>query len=319
MSLKDANEARMLLKRLDMNGNLVVWSYNPLYTGFFRAFGQRLDVFDTVDNWMTHSSHKHHKELLATNYKKISHEADVIFTVSENLVDFYKTFHRVKDVFHIPNGVDLDIFQKTTLEAKFSEAFKKIPHPRLGYLGSITQDRVDIDLIAYIAKNNPDKSVVLAGPVWKGLRHEVQRKLLWCHNVSMLGRIPYQQTPAVMDQFDVCLNPHQFSNFIRYTDPMKIYEYLALGKPVVSSANEGLEKYQDLIYLCSTRRDFHDKIKLALHEDDPHRLCSMRMQWASQNSYQSRVDQMIEIIFKNFSINFADETLLDRFQTQHHS
>src|SRR4030042_2395274 len=153
-------ELQKILAKENMQNNLIAWNYNPMYTDYFDKFNQKLNIFDAVDNWQEHSSYKKYKEKLKQNYQTIKEKSDLIFTVSENLKK--ELFGNKENISWLPNGVDLEYFQGI---AEISPKLKNIPEPIIGFLG-ILQDRIDADILLTLAKNNPDKSIALAGPIW---------------------------------------------------------------------------------------------------------------------------------------------------------
>lgn len=276
----------------------VVVSYFPMFVGQFGQLNQDLDVFETVDNWLEHPSYFKYRELLQQNYQTISEKANLIFTVAESLVDFFKSLGRTKDVYWVPNGVDAEHFVCAAKSAPSDIA--KIPHPIVGYVGTI-QNRVDIDLLEYLAKNNPDKSLALVGPTWpeflKSLRPvapEIKR-LKKYSNIYFLGRKPYQKTPDYIRQFEVAIIPHKVDKFIQFTHSMKLFDYLACGKPVVTTPPSGVDKFSHFVYIAQDYATFNDKIQKALQEDRSD-LAQLRLEAARQNNWCSRSDEILNKI-----------------------
>ncbi|MGC9049114.1 MAG: glycosyltransferase [Patescibacteria group bacterium] len=275
----------------------IVWSYFPMFVDYFGQINESLTVFDTVDNWLEHPSYFKYKEKLKMNYQIIAQKSDLIFTVAESLIDFFKNLGREKDVYWVANGVDLEHFQKITGVPK---DIQKIPRPIIGYIGTI-QNRVDINLLEYLAQKNPDKSLVLVGPTWpeflKKFRRpaiEIQR-LKKYKNVYFLGRKPYQESPNYIHQFDVAIIPHKLDEFIKYTHSLKLLEYLACGKPVVTTPASGVEKFSHLVYITQDYRDFNEKIQKALSENKPE-LGRLRIEVVKEYFWQSKIEQIMEII-----------------------
>jgi glycosyltransferase involved in cell wall biosynthesis len=127
---------------------------------YWQSLGQKFTIFDAVDNWLNHSSYQKYKEQLKASYDLIEKQADLIFTVSPNLVHF---FGDQPNVYWLPNGVDTKHYsQKFSL---INRDIADIPKPVIGYIGVI-QDRVDLKLLEHLAVANPSKSIVLVGPVW---------------------------------------------------------------------------------------------------------------------------------------------------------
>lgn len=275
----------------------IIWSYFPIFVDYFGQLGENLTIFDAVDNWVEHPSFKEYKEKLRTNYQIISQKSNLIFTVSESLVDFFKSLGREKDVYWISNAVDVGHFQKTT---EVPKDIQKIPHPIIGYIG-IIQNRVDINLLEYLAQKNPDKSLVLVGPTWpeffkKFRRPAVEiRRLKKYKNVYFLGRKSYQDSPNYIHQFDIAIIAHRLDEFTKSMYPLKLLEYLACGKPVVTTPVSGVEKFSHLIYIAQDYRDFNEKIQKTLTENNPE-LIRLRIEAARANSWQSKVEQMMDLI-----------------------
>jgi len=258
--------------------NVVIWSYDPMFIKNLEIIAQRvkykLFVFDAVDDWRPHSAFKRFRNKLERNYSIIRNDADLIFTVSKNLKDELFSA-RNHDIYWVPNGVEVDRF---TAALKYPPArMQDIPHPIIGYQG-IIQDRFDIDLVKYVAEKNPDKSIVLVGGRnesrfsfghgWKSFNKFLELQLGGYKNIYLLPFVPYEQLPQYINQFDIGIVPHKLNLLTRSMNPLKIYEYLACGKPVVATDNKDMEQFGDLIYVGRTQEEFNQQIQLAFKEDN---------------------------------------------------
>jgi glycosyltransferase involved in cell wall biosynthesis len=275
----------------------IIWSYFPMFVDYFGKLKENLTVFDTVDNWILHPSYAKFKEKLKENYKIIAEKSDIIFTVANTLIDFYKDLGREKDVYFIPNGVNVEFFKEPT---EIPKEFKNIPRPIIGFVG-IIQQRVDIDLIEYLASKNRDKSFVLIGPIWPQFLKRLRKptidikKLKKYKNIYLLGRKPYQKIGNYIHQFDVAIIPYKLTEFIKFTSPLKLYEYLATGKPVVTTPIPQTEQFSHLIYLAKDYREFNEKIQKALNENKKE-MAQLRIKIAEENSWKKRYEEMINLI-----------------------
>lgn len=247
------------LKRIDVK-NVVLWSYLPSMVGYFGQFGEGVSVFDAVDSWLEHASYVKLRSRLQLNYQTIRHQADVIFTTSPDLVKF---FDRPNCSF-VPNGISAE--QIAGASRLVGRDLVNIPRPIIGYGGTLQENRLDMDLLAYLARANPTKSFVLIGPVWPGARKAVERKLRPLHNVYLLGRKPYREALSYYREFKVALIPHQVNEFNRQTNPLKLYDYLALGRPVVATKGVGLDDFGDVVHLAATPEEFNQALLKALNE-----------------------------------------------------
>lgn len=274
----------------------IIWSYFPMFIKYFDDIKSDITVFDAVDNWIEHPSFANFKHTLKKNYQTIADKSDIIFTVAEPLLDFFKIFGREKNIHWIPNGVDVNRFtnyksQITNQKSEILNLKSKIKEPIIGYVGTI-QNRVDIDLLEYIAKNNPEKSFVFIGPVWKGV--EIKR-LKKYKNIYLLGRKPHDLVPLYIKQFDICIIPHKLDEFIKYTYSLKLIEFLSCGKPVVTFKTPETKLFADLIYAADDYKDFNKKLDIAL-KSDTIEMREKRIERVKTEDWRLKVNEMIKIL-----------------------
>lgn len=281
-------ELSKIKERLDLE-NLVVWSYNPFISNLKeikKALNAKITVFDGVDDWSEHSVYKRQKKLLKKNYQDIKNEADVIFTVSKELKE--RLFGDISKAHWVSNGVDVEHFKNKT--ERIPNSMKDLKHPIVGYEGVI-QDRFDIDLIKYLAQKNPDKSFVFVGWLWRGLDGIINREFGNLENVRFVGRKTYNELPDYMHLFDVAIIPHKVNEFTKTMNPLKIYEYLACGKPIVSANVSGVEEFKNFIKVAENKEEFNQYINDAL-KSDSEELRLARLQEAGKHTWEKRVGAM---------------------------
>ncbi len=203
-----------------------IWSWDPFVEiqWLKKIFPSAVMVFDAVDDWSAHPVYIRKREILKKRYHDIYDSCDVIFTVSAELKDRY--FHNHPRTYHVPNGVNCAVFDRARQETK------KTPTPQVVYVGVI-QERFDIGLVVECAKTLPHVHFVIAGPVWKGIGLNALTRY---DNVILKGVVSYTMVPGLLAQSWVGIVPHTVNEFTCSMDPMKIYEYLAAGISVVSTA-----------------------------------------------------------------------------------
>jgi glycosyltransferase involved in cell wall biosynthesis len=274
---------------IDLNfGDFILWSYYPFIRPYWQLLGQKLTVFDAVDNWLLHSSYQKVKAKLAKCYDIIKDEADVVFTVAKSLLNF---FDDQPNVYWVPNGVDLVHYNQNF--SLVNRDIADIRKPIIGYIGVI-QDKLDMELVKYIAEKNQDKSIVLVGPIWAE-QDEARDNLMKLPNVHFLGYKTYTEAPMYIQQFDLGIVPHKAGNFSASTNPMKIYEYLACGKPVVSTSNVGSENISDLVAIASDYAEFDKMINQALTLDKD-KVKAQAQEVVKQYSWFNAVNKMLDLI-----------------------
>lgn len=278
------------LKALGFNENkLISWSYDPLNPEFFDQWPHSFKVFDAVDNWAAHQSHLKRAEKLMENYCAIGEKADVIFMVNEALLTL---FPKTKNAITIYNGVDNNFFAEKSkiVPRELLEARR----PIIGYIG-ILEARVDTDLLLDVINKNPDKTVAIIGGTlsrmpWqkKTFNPKVLKKF---KNVVWCGRVPYNEMNLFVHSFDVAIVPHKITALTKSMDPMKIYEYLAAGKPVVTTSVVDHKKFKGLIYSAKNNTEFISMINEALTNDNDGARAK-RQELARHFSWTNRFSEM---------------------------
>ncbi len=286
--LHDSTLRRRLKRAADVLGmsDHVLWVADPLMAKHMGQSGECLRVFDADDDWSAHPQLKYIRRAVRGGYEVARSKADIIFAVSEALAgDFGKSRDRV---YWQPNGVDLRLFDTGTLPPS---DIARLPRPVFGYVG-VMQQRLDVDAIRLLALQNPGASVVLVGPEVTPGHFEPLRKL---NNVHFLGRRDHALIPAYLKSFDVCIMPHVADALTRSMNPLKIYEYLAAGRPVVVTGLAGFEDAADLIVTAPSAGAFAvSAAEIAARGDDG--LSGARREYASRHSWSSRVDEMLSIV-----------------------
>ncbi|HEV1284001.1 MAG TPA: glycosyltransferase [Bryobacteraceae bacterium] len=234
-------------------------------------------VYDCMDDWDTFENlgnfNRDEEVLLAG-------ECDVLVVTAEKLR--MKFEDRSLQPLLVRNGADFEFFRAAEPLAELSP----IRRPLVGYFGAIA-DWIDLDLVHEVARARPQYSFALAGQIFN---RDVSA-LESLPNVHLLGSRPYEQMPNLLAAFDVCIIPFKLNKVTHATDPVKLYEYLSQGKPVVATAMDELRAWEHLLYLSPDAADFLVKLDAAVAEADP-ALKEQRIDFARQNNWIARVDQI---------------------------
>ncbi|MBV9545300.1 MAG: glycosyltransferase, partial [Chloroflexi bacterium] len=157
----------------------------------------------------------------------------------------------------VPNGVDAAHF---AAPAEPADELRSLPRPVLGFVGGLAQ-WVDLDLLAQVARARPDATIVLVGPVSTDVS-----PLVGLPNVRVLGPRPYVDVPRFLAAMDVALIPFVNDAVTYHADPIKAYEYLAAGVPIVATDLPALRRLRPLVRLAETPSEFLSQIEAALAE-----------------------------------------------------
>ena len=226
---EDAREAT--LKRLldahlaSQHGALVAWYYTPMMLPFSRHIEPAVLVFDAMDEL---SKFKFAPARLLDLEQELIDRADVVFTGGSSLFEAKKDRH--SNVHCFPSSVDRAHFAKARARLFDPADQEDLPRPRLGFYGVI-DERFDTELLAKAAEMRPDWSFVMVGPVVKIGEEDLPKR----PNIHYLGPKTYDQLPSYLSGWDVALMPFAMNESTQFISPTKTPEYLAGGKPVVST------------------------------------------------------------------------------------
>lgn len=207
----------------------VLWYYTPMMLAFSRrqAGAASCVVYDCMDEL---SNFRFAPERLKTLERDLVGLADVVFTGGYSLYEAKRGWHA--NIHPFPSSVDRGHFaQARALNAAEPNDQAHLPHPRLGFYGVI-DERMDLELIAALADAHPEWSIVMVGPVVKVDPADLPRR----YNLHYLGGKGYADLPRYLSGWDVALMPFAINDSTRFISPTKTPEYLAGGKPVVSTA-----------------------------------------------------------------------------------
>lgn len=282
---------RRFVKRFP-GDRMIVWLSNPMQAYALDVFPDRdVLVYDWMDAWEHFEGLpvEDPQELLDLN-DKVVQAADVVFAVSRRLWERAQAMNH--KAFLIPNATDYELFGGMSDSGPMAPEILSIPSPRIGYLGRIG-DRVDFALLEYVARARPEWSIVLIGPVWKN-RQEEAKVLAARPNVYFLGPKRYKTLPTYVRGFDVCTIPHTCDELTASMDPIKLYDYLATGKPIVSTHVAGVDRFADVVYIGDTPEEFMAGLEAALCEDGSK--AGRRLAYARENTWPQRAEQVWRII-----------------------
>ena len=246
---------RQMLDRLLVTESLreyVLWYYTPMALDFTRHLKPSVTVFDCMDEL---SAFKNAPARLRTLEKELFTRADLVFTGGHSLYEVKKSQHPCVHAF--PSSIDRDHFGKARItQTPEGEPLDQheIPHPRFGFFGVI-DERFDIDLLAAVSERRPEWHFVMIGPVVKIDPETLPRRA----NIHYLGNKPYRDLPTYLAGWDVAVLLFARNDSTRFISPTKTPEYLAAGKPVIStSITDVVRPYGEngLVEIADTPEDF---------------------------------------------------------------
>ncbi len=273
----------------EMISDYTAWYYTPMALPFTQHLNPQLIIYDCMDEL---SAFKNAPTELRDFEKELLRMADVVFTGGVSLYEAKKHLHN--NIHAFPSSIDVPHFA-TARTIKVDPADQKeIPHPRLGFFGVI-DERMDIKLIDGIASLRPDWHLVMIGPVVKIDPNTLPKRA----NIHYLGMKDYKDLPAYLSGWDLAMLPFAQNESTKFISPTKTPEYLAAGKPVVStSIRDVVRPYgkEKLVYIADTPEDFVKSAEMAMKEaqEDPSWLKRVD-QFLSQLSWVNTCQQMASL------------------------
>jgi len=270
----------------------VLWLSYPLQAWALDAFQQRvLACYDWTDDWAAFDvlPVEDPQELVDMN-DRILRQADVVFAVSEELTRRAAVVNL--HTYRAPNATDPKLLETAGSEGPVAEVLRELPRPIIGYIGQIA-DKVDYNLIHAVSQARPNWSFIFVGPVWY-TKQALVEALAARPNVYFMGPCPYRELPPYLRGFDACILPHRISPLTCSMDPIKLYDYLASGKPIVSTGVAGVERFTDVVYVGNTAQEFLAALDRAVQENGV--LRERRLSYARQNTWPQRAAEMWGVV-----------------------
>lgn len=265
-----------------------LWCYSPTSCDLIKEIPNSGVIYDCVDR---HSAYKGmiNPAVVDKMEEDLTRRASQVFCTAQGLYETLETYN--KNTKLIPNGAAYEIFSKAaTVEQKRDSAKK----PVFGFVGML-QECIDYDCIEALAKAYPHGEIAIIGRALPGVDLSSLEKY---SNIRFYGLIPQTELPEYIRNFDVCLNVFQEGRLSKDVSPLKFYEYLATGKPIVST-KEPLQvmDFADVVFIAENVDDFVIKCGEALLETDPEK-AKKRMGYGKACSWDERVKQMERILIE---------------------
>ncbi|MBS1271536.1 MAG: putative teichuronic acid biosynthesis glycosyltransferase TuaH [Candidatus Marinimicrobia bacterium] len=252
----------------------ILWAYNPSAHVYFSNLPAELKVYFIADEYAAASGTV--SPFIQSEEEKTLRQADIVFAITPELADQKQ---RMNENIHVArNAVDTSLFRPEQTYP-VPEPLRHVSSPVIGYIGSF-RHWVDVELIVKAANQIPEFRFVLAGP---GLgQHNFPE------NVTTVGKIPYEDVPKYISGFDVGIIPFKNIEYARHADPLKLYEYLILGKPVVSIGVDSVTPVPGVVYTAATEDEFISHLKVAWEDRSESR--DIAVEIGQQNSWEERTD-----------------------------
>ncbi len=283
-----ARQVKTAIDRLNFQ-NYIMFNDNSMITGFYfkELLNPDIYIYLLRDAVIHVDYHRRHGTRLQP---QIIAKADFAVANSDYFADYERETNPRS--YMIGQGCDLEMYNDDDGKLPIPEDIISIKKPIIGYVGFLTSLRLDIDVLVHIAEQRPDWSLVLVGPEDEAFKAS---KLHELDNVYFLGKKKPEELAGYIKGFDVCLNPQVVNVITDINYPLKIDEYLAMGKPTVATKTTFMAYFKDYTYLPTTKEEYVTEIDRALKEDSPE-LQQARRDFAGEHTWENFVAQIYKYI-----------------------
>ena len=267
----------------------IAWVYSPYAVHLVDQVKPRLIVYHMVDDLAAVPGAD--QETLREAEARLLAKADLVFCTERSL---YDRARRINPQSHfMPNVADYRHFsqpEKCPRDPRLRN-FRRLPRPRIVFSGHLAPHKVDLGLLQDLARRRPGWEFILIGPIWEGPGAGKQtERLRRRRNVSFFGHVPYEALPPFLHESDVLLIPYVLNEATRAVFPLKAFEYLSTGNPVVASQLPSLEPLRDAVRLAQRPAEWIEAIETALA--DPQAGRAQRLALARRHTWSHRLQEM---------------------------
>ncbi|MFT5249019.1 MAG: hypothetical protein ACI93P_000742 [bacterium] len=256
-----------------------------------------LTIFDWSDDFAQFAYGNDSVSSVQNNINKIINHSDIVFAVNDSLTSRAKEINENSHC--VRNATNMAMFQNEVGESVASVSDKC--RPVIGYSGWLVEDRLDRELIHFCARNLPEFDFVFIGPKVSddplGISYGPK-------NIHYREPVPYIELADVLNEFDVCIIPNKVNEHTKGNDPIKIYDYLFLGKAVVTTNTAGVDEFKHLISIVNNKEEFKEALCLLVSENSVENV-NERKNAGIKHSWDQKIEHVIGHIKKGLKFNEA--------------
>lgn len=267
------------------------WTYNPLTTEFIDARRFSKVIYHCVDEIKAQPGMP--IAALEREERTLLKISDIVFVTAPKLKENRDKWNN--NIHYFSNVADFNHFNKAvTKEYSLPSDLENIKGPILGFIGAVSSYKIDFNLLNFVAKARPQYNLVIIGLVGEGDPSTNIELLTDNPNIHLLGPKDYSELPRYLSFFDVALLPNHINEYTDNMFPMKFFEYLSAGRPIVSVNLKAINDFTSVVHVANSEKEFIEAIDKTISGDIPS--LESRLALAKEYTYQSRMAKMLKLI-----------------------
>lgn len=285
---------RRAMRRLRMS-RPILWLFRPEMADIPGDYGEKLLIYHIVDEYTGYGGLESARaEAMRRRERELIARADLVLVTSKALLESKGGIN--PNTHWVPNGVDYERFASAAARRLEPVEMAGLPRPRIGYVGAIN-DKINAGLLLHVAEAYPQATLVMVGPV-RAVDEETRAGLEALRsrpNVRFVGQVPGERVPEFVAACDVGLLPYRQNVWTQHIQPLKLYEYLACGLPVVSTEIPAVREEGEVVFVARDAQAFVRLVGQALATDNA-ALRAARQERAARNTWRERVEHISALI-----------------------
>jgi glycosyltransferase involved in cell wall biosynthesis len=268
--------------------NPISWFVVPHVASLAGHLGESLVVYYCIDDYAALPDVD--VDAVRSMDEVLTRRADLVFVASETLLATKAALN--PRTYHSPHGVDVEHFAMANRSGgRIPDDIKTLLHPIVGFHGLIER-WIDLDLVAYLARQRPEWSFLMIGRVAVPVAEVPQLP-----NLHFVGPRPYERLPEYGRHMDAAIIPYRLNQQVLHSNPLKLREYLAMGKPIVSVRTCETEKFADVLELADGPEQFLAKLDKALEKPKDGEAAARRMERVAASGWDARVAEVLKVAY----------------------
>jgi len=275
------------------SGKTVMWIYDTEAAEYLNAFDDDTVIYDCVDDHAAQAGADRNADRVEEEEDKILKRADLVTVTSKRLYELKRD--KNKNVQLVLNAGDVSIYSSPDKNCGgVDNPLAEINHPIIGTVGALDEYKIDVDMMMSVAKQKPDWQFVFVGESVVESKSAAVKGLQNLPNVHFTGAVNREVAPCYVKWFDVCMIPYRSSRYNEASFPLKFWEFMATGKPVVVGGLPELEVYKEVVGYANGADEFIKLCEAAINQ--PSLNSSERVAMAREHGWEERVEHLRELL-----------------------